>query len=235
MQDKNITETMYGKWTFNHEVSKCFDEMLNRSIPDFKNLTELITGITTTQNKQKPRILDIGCGTGTSIKPIIERIPQAEYYLIDNSYDMLQQAEKKFKGQNNVNIIHQDITETPITYQNIDICLSILTLQFIPIDYRQKVLTQIYNSLNKKGIFLLVEKVWSNHYEINNILNNMYYSHKQKEYYTKNEINQKKQKLINTLIPLTPQMNQELLQDVGFKKIDIFWKNINFIGYICIK
>ena len=77
--------------------------------------------------------------------------------------------------------------------------------------------------------------MWSQNLDIENILSKLYYDHKRQEYYTEEEIEHKKQKLVNTLIPLTPQMNRELLENAGFKKIDIFWKNLNFVGFIAIK
>lgn len=47
--------------------------------------------------------------------------------------------------------------------------------------------------------------------------------------YSIEEIRDKKLKLEGVLVPGTNQFNIALLKHAGFSKIDIFWKDLNFI------
>ena len=42
MKDQVMPE---GKWEFNQEVTDCFDEMLERSIPAYNDMRDLVTRI----------------------------------------------------------------------------------------------------------------------------------------------------------------------------------------------
>ena len=44
MEDKNISQHM-NKWEFDAKVTKVFDEMLERSVPSYNRMRELITQI----------------------------------------------------------------------------------------------------------------------------------------------------------------------------------------------
>jgi tRNA (cmo5U34)-methyltransferase len=45
----------------------------------------------------------------------------------------------------------------------------------------------------------------------------------------------KRKSLEGVLMPLTENWNINLLKETGFKKIDCFWRNLNFAGWIAIK
>ena len=51
-----------------------------------------------------PRVLDVACGTGTLLKQLLERLPNAEVYGVDASADMLAQARTALKDWPNVQL-----------------------------------------------------------------------------------------------------------------------------------
>ena len=53
--------------------------------------------------------------------------------------------------------------------------------------------------------------------------------------YTLQEIREKRLKLEGVLVPVTNEFNINLLKQAGFKKVEIFWKDLNFIGYLAMK
>lgn len=239
MQDKNITNSMTGKWEFNEEVTECFEEMLTRSIPNYHNLRKLITdlGVNHIQdnNLQNTNILDLGSSQGRQIELLAAKLPTNQFYGIEKSLPMINYSRKKFQHNPNVKILNQDLSKTPLQITDCGLITSILTIQFIPTEHRQKIITNIHQSLHKKGLFIFVEKIIAKNTEFTKKYEKQYYKMKENNGYTQKEIQQKKQKLEGTLIPLTNQSNQELLKQAGFTKIDTFWQNLNFIGYIATK
>lgn len=113
--------------------------------------------------------------------------------------------------------------------------LSILTLQFTPIEYRQKILNNIYDSLENGGAFILVEKVLGNTDEIDSMLVDEYYKLKKENDYTQEQIQTKRKSLEGVLVPVTAKWNEDLLHNTGFTKVDCFWRCLNFAGWIAIK
>ena len=52
---------------------------------------------------------------------------------------------------------------------------------------------------------------------------------------TEQEVFAKSRAIRGIMIPNTVQENIEMLQEVGFKDVDIFFKWCNFVGFIAIK
>lgn len=96
-------------------------------------------------------------------------------------------------------------------------------------------LQQIYNNLIDGGALIIVEKVLGNTYEIDEIMVNEYYKLKADNLYTQEQIKAKRKSLEGVLMPLTENWNINLLKETGFKKIDCFWRYLNFAGWIAIK
>lgn len=64
------------RWEFDENVANCFENMLERSIPDYHVMRYLITEIIIKciQNKQFIHILDLGCSDGLMIKAMKEKL-----------------------------------------------------------------------------------------------------------------------------------------------------------------
>jgi len=239
MNDKNITNTMPTHWEFNDQVAKVFDEMLSRSIPSYHTFKEIYIQLLLKYTNEIPgqiRILDIGCGTLTSSLDLYEKIPNCTLIGIDKSTPMIKQAQNIARYRPGITLINKDITTFDVTeFQNIHIALIIFTLQFIPPEDRMSTLQKIYNTQQQGSIIILAEKTINPHPVTETLFTETYYKIKEQNQYTKNEINNKKRKLKRQLIPTTDEFNKELLKGAGYKNISIFWKSLNFTGYIGYK
>lgn len=231
MQDKVMKS---GKWVFDDEVAACFDEMLERSIPDYENMRRLVYNVGKHFVKSNTAVLDIGCSNGNAALPFVKTFAENEFVLIDVSDSMLDLCEKGFKDYPNVKIIKHDL-RNGVPEVKSSLILSILTIQFTPIEYRQKILDSIYNSLVPDGCLIFVEKCLGNSYELDNVLVNEYYDIKRDNQYTEEQIASKRKSLEGVLVPVTADWNIELLKNAGFKKVDCFWRYLNFAGFIAIK
>lgn len=231
------------KWEFDEAVADCFENMLERSIPQYLTMRESVSDlaystITTTPRKESFQILDIGCSDGLMLESLVTRFNDygnGYYYGVDVSEPMLKKARQRFIKNDAVKIINHDVSEK-ILGGPYDIVTSVLTLQFIPINYRQQIIQNIYNSLSGvRGTFLMVEKVLGNTANINALFVNEYHKYKELHGYSKDQIERKRLSLEGVLVPVTNDWNIDLLKQAGFKQIDVFWRWMNFVGYIAIK
>lgn len=243
------------KWEFDESVADCFENMLERSIPQYsvmrKAVSDLCYNMIVTPNIQKTvyNILDIGCSDGLMIDQLIKRFNNYGYgYFtgIDVSEAMLNKARMRFKDY----MITDDTEKIVSKKVNIELCdlrtdfpdglfdiiTAILTIQFTPIEYRQHIIQNVYNNLsNTNGCFIMVEKVLGNTDKINKLFIKEYYKKKEENGYSQEQIDRKRLSLEGVLVPVTNDWNIDLLKQAGFRQVDVFWRWMNFVGYIALK
>ena len=151
-----------GKWEFDSEVARCFANMLERSIPDYRSMRSLVYEIGEKFITPDTWITDIGCSTGLAIEPFYEKhADENKYFLCDNSAAMLEECRSKFSvgiGAGFVKCVNGNFFEVEMPLAN-SLVLSILSMQFMPTSYRQKMLNDIYDHMLYGGALVFVEKV----------------------------------------------------------------------------
>jgi tRNA (cmo5U34)-methyltransferase len=99
---------------------------------------------------------------------------------------------------------------------------------------RERLIKNIYDSLIPGGAFVFAEKVYSQNAHIQDMITFMYYDYKRK-YFEDSDILDKEKTLRHMLKPNTwPEIN-DFLTTAGFKNIQVFWRNHNFLGAIAVK
>lgn len=238
MQDKIIVPDD-KKWAFDEDVTKCFDDMLERSIPAYTDMRELVKRIGKKYVKPRTQIIDLGCSTGQSAKPFISEFKNNnQFKLYDVSKPMLEECRRRYEKEIKAGVVsveYFDIRNGIDDYICASLILGILTIQFTPIEYRQKIIQSIYNGLAKGGAFIFVEKVLGANYDIDSMMIDEYYSIKSENQYTQEQIQAKRKSLEGVLVPITAKWNEDMLKEAGFKKIDCFWRYLNFCGWVAIK
>lgn len=228
------------KWKFDEDVTDCFDDMLTRSIPQYEVMRQSVFNLGNKildKNKTK-NVLDIGCSNGLSLEPYIHKYgAYARYRGIDVSEPMIESAKQRFQGYINVGLVNIDYMDLRTEFPNdiYTLIQSILTIQFTPIEYRQMIIQKVYDNLCIGGAFIMVEKVLGNTNELNEIMIDEYLKMKKQNGYSNDQIERKRLSLEGVLVPVTSNWNIDLLKQAGFKKIDVFWRWMNFEGYIAIK
>ena len=158
------------------------------------------------------------------------------YFLCDNSEAMIEVCRDKFSvgiSGGYVELVNGNFFDMDIP-DNQSLVLSILSMQFMPTAYRQNMINSIYEALNPGGAFVFVEKIIAD--EGTDDLNvDLYYQMKRENGYTEEKIMQKRKSLENVLSPLKAEWNEDMLHEAGFEKVDMFWRCLNFCGWVAIK
>ena len=106
---------------------------------------------------------------------------------------------------------------------------------FIPIEYRYRVLGNIYKQMDNGGALILVEKILGSQYSINDLMVDAYYQMKSDNGYSQEDIDRKRLSLEGVLVPLTSLGNEELLRGAGFNQYEAIWQWKNIKAWIAIK
>ena len=113
--------------------------------------------------------------------------------------------------------------------------LSVLTLQFTPIEYRQQIIRRVFESLAPGGAFILVEKILGATAKLDEAFVNLFLNIKRENGYSESQIDRKRLSLEGVLVPVTARWNEELLREEGFTSVDCFWRHLNFAGWVAVK
>jgi len=227
-------------FAFSHEVTRVFDDMVNRSIPFYKEIHQLIIDLLKLKlTKDNLIINDLGCSTGAVILSIESWLKHAgrsaHFNGFDNSAPMLSKCNEKLSDYRvrSFTLFEEDLNKSTLPQNNLSIMN--YTLQFIDIEKRKELLKKIYDSLESKGLFILSEKITPELESNEDLICDLYYEFKKNNGYSELEIAQKREALINVLKPLTPNEQIRMLKDAGFQRSEIFFRWYNFVTYVCIK
>lgn len=232
-----------GKWRFDEDVAGVFEDMLERSIPQYQLMRELVFRIGTQFRQTDTAIWDLGCSQGAALERFV-REPHADlwrnkYVGFEVSAPMREAAEERFADEDveiiNSNLATDFLSKFYAEHETPSLVLCVLTLQFTPIEYRHRILRRIYQVLRPGGALILVEKVLGDSAEMNQLLNDLYYDGKREQGYTDDQIERKRLSLEGFLVPVTHAWNEELMLKSGFDELECFWRCLNFSAWIAVK
>lgn len=224
-----------GKWQFDSDVAAVFDDMLARSIPQYDLMRQTCFDIACTYRKPHTDIVDLGCSRGEAMAPLVDKYGANNRFVgVEISTPMLVAARKRFNGLFNVEITELDLRSAyPDVSASVTLC--ILTLQFTPIEYRQRILKDIYDHTMPGGALIMIEKVLGADAEMDRLMVDLYYQLKAGNGYSQEQIERKRLALEGVLVPITARWNEELLRMAGFDSVDCFWRWMNFAGWVAVK
>ena len=226
------------RWEFDTSVTTVFDDMLKRSIPQYEVMRHAVTELALRYVKPGTDVLDLGCSLGEALAPLAERFGSGCRYVgVEVSGPMLEGARRRFKS-----LIEAGVAEildldlrTDFPKVSASVILSVLTIQFTPMEHRLRILEDVHASLLPGGALIFVEKVMGMTAGLDRDFVDLYYQFKQTSGYTREEIERKRLSLEGVLVPVTARWNEELLKTMGFTQVDCFWRWMNFAGWIAVK
>lgn len=240
----------HGPWQFDQEVTDAFEDMLSRSIPWYENMRAIVTDLA---SYFVPRghagggvVVDLGASRGDGLQPIIDQVgAHARYHAVETSESMLGALRERWPEQHRlqgqepyvhgVRIHDFDLRKGYPALPMASVTLCVLTLQFTPLEHRQRILRDIYRHTQPGGALILVEKVLGATAEIDELLVRRYYAMKGENGYSDEQIERKRLSLEGVLVPVTAAWNEELLRQAGFREVDCIWRWCNFAGWVAVR
>jgi len=238
MQNVKDDTTPGAKWEFDESVTDAFGDMLARSIPQYDVMRKACFDLACKYRTRKTDIVDLGCSRGEAMAELIDKFgAQNRFIGVEVSPPMLEAARNRFSGLINTGIVDiKDLDlrkEYPAT--GASVTLAVLVVQFVPIEYRLKLLRTIWENTNPGGALIFVEKVLGASADLDAVMVETYYGLKSANGYSQEQIERKRLSLEGVLVPVTAKWNEELLKMSGFTQVDCFWRWMNFAGWIAVK
>ena len=226
------------RWAFDDEVTKVFEDLLRRSIPQYQEMRAAVTslGARFIPTDGHSMVLDLGTSRGDQIARFLELDRDAFYWGFEISEPMLDAASRRFlELDQSVSVVRHDLRQGLDGKGGMALVTAVLTMMFIPVEFRQKLLEEIYEAVLPGGAFIMVEKVLGAGSVIDEMMVEEYHAYKGETGYGADEIERKRLALEGVLVPSTASQHLDNLRAVGFKGVDCFWRWMNFAGFIGIK
>jgi len=134
------------RWHFDQNVTDVFENMLSRSIPEYDTMRTLVFDLGATLVQPGTGIVDIGCSKGDGLEPFVRRFGRANRYIgAELSETMLEAARQRFAAQIVQGMVDIRRLDLRVEYpqEMASLTLAVLTVQFIPIEYRQRLMQRI--------------------------------------------------------------------------------------------
>lgn len=227
-------------FTFDQKVVDVFPDMIGRSVPGYDLSLQLIPLFAQRFVQAGTSVYDLGSSLGAGIEAMLPFLPPATQKVIgvDNSAAMIDQARARFSTMDadvpiEVEFVEADIESVPI--RNASFVIMNYTLQFIPQERRNGLSKAIFNGLTPGGLLFLSEKVIFSDLEQNQRIIDIHHDYKRMQGYSDLEISQKRDALMNVLVPETFEDHRARLIGAGFSKVEIVLSALNFMSIIAIK
>lgn len=229
-----------GSFKFNKEVASVFDDMVNRSVPFYRQMTQISASFAAEHAQADSCIYDLGCSTASTMLLCDARLDKKSDVKIigyDPSADMLERAEEKVSRYK----LNQQLelrlgSAQDANLDNASVVIMNLVLQFIPAEERLQILQRIYEQLEPGGLFILSEKVTPQLPEqLQQTALHLYDDFKEGNHYSRLEIAHKRQALENVLVPWSLEKNQQVLEEAGFEGSECVFRWVNFATIIAWK
>ena len=227
-----------GKWEFDAEVTDAFDDMLARSIPQYETMRSACHDLARRFARPDTDVVDLGCSRGGAIADLVRSKGCHNRFVgVETSGPMLAACRERFKGMMDAGVVdvHEMDLRTDYPPVRASVTMCVLTLQFTPIEYRQRIVKNIWDHTIGGGALILVEKVMGSSADLDRTMVETYLDMKRGHGYTEDQIDRKRLSLEGVLVPVTARWNEELLRGAGFREVDCFWRWMNFAGWIAKK
>jgi tRNA (cmo5U34)-methyltransferase len=231
-------DTINEDFVFNERVVEVFDDMLDRSIPYYKEVIASSARLLDTFLHSEDTVYDLGCSTGTTLLEFCRLLQDKglNFVGIDTSTAMLEKARLKaelYSKQDCLSFLQEDITA--MHHPEAGAFILNYTLQFIRPLRREAFLRKLFEALRPGGILLLSEKIISHDRRLNREYIDIYHRYKKSKGYSELEIARKREALENVLIPFSIDENRTMLQNVGFSTVETYFQWFNFASFVAVK
>lgn len=149
-----------NSWTFDTpEIADKFDAHVREQLPWYDMVTDAVVYIVRNYLTEKGRVVDVGASTGNMIDKLMPLLLErkATAVAIEKSPSMVDVLHQRFENHHNVTVVQGDITRADL--QPSQVYIVFLTMMFIPVHERRRVIAKLKANLIEGGVLILVDKV----------------------------------------------------------------------------
>ena len=225
-----------GTWRFDAEVWKSFESHVRKSVPFYDEMQRMVGELSEFFVRDDSTVYDLGSSTGATLNNLAalhEAKENARFIGIDLSESMVDGARAATK-HSNVSFLHKDILDVEFS-PPANLVLSVLTLQFLTLADRRRLLLRIHEGLVEGGGLIVIEKAHGDHAVFQSMWTELHWDFKRRNGLSPDQILDKANSIRGVLNPLSPSEHMKLFRQTGFYQVEVFFKWYNWVGYLAQK
>lgn len=242
----NQRDTIFSKplpsvadFNFDQHVVEVFPDMINRSVPGYSSILQTLPQLAARYVQPDSNVYDLGCSLGAAtlaLRKGCEATAPVNIIAVDNSEAMIERARlhlQGFKSQVPVTLRCEDIRETDIN--NASMIVLNFTLQFVPREERQGIISTLFTGLRPGGALMIAEKIIAEDAVMNDVLIDLHHDFKRANGYSELEISQKRAAIENVMKIDKLSDHFARFKEAGFAHSGCWFQCFNFAAMLAVK
>jgi len=196
-----------NSWTFETpEIAAGFDDHVREQLPWYDMVTDAVVYIVRNYLTEGNRVVDVGASTGNMVDKLMPLLLERKAYAValEKSHTMVEVLTRRFENHHNVSIMQDDIRSCGL--EPAQVYVVFLTMMFIPVHERQRVIDYLRANLLKGGVLVVVDKVCDHGGYFATVLKRLGMHWKIQQGASLGDVTTKEMSLAGVQIPFDPSM-----------------------------
>jgi tRNA (cmo5U34)-methyltransferase len=209
------------------EEAREYDGMIRKLIPYYEQMIEALVSALPFDREETVDIIDLGCGTGTVASSVKKAYAKARMTCLDLAQNMLAVTADKLNDPEAI-LIKDDLYHFDFPRQYNGVVSSLALHHLMTIEDKQKIYRKIYQALKPGGIFVNADVVLAANDTWQETYINQWKKFIRKSISAEEMENKWMPSYYEEDHPVQLTDHFAMLQEAGFKTVDVIWKYYNF-------
>jgi tRNA (cmo5U34)-methyltransferase len=196
-----------SSWTFETpEIAAGFDDHVREQLPWYDMVTDAVVYIVRNYLTDSNTVVDVGASTGNMVDKLMPLLLERKAYAValEKSPTMVEVLNKRFESHHNVRVVREDVRTCG--WEQAQVYVVFLTMMFIPVHERKRVIDRLRANLLKGGVLVVVDKVCDHGGYFATVLKRLGMHWKIQQGASLGDVTTKEMSLAGVQIPFDPSM-----------------------------
>lgn len=208
-----------------------YAERTARLVPGLRDMQTMAALLVAERAPESAKVLVIGAGGGMELTALAQAHPQWRFVGVDPSQPMLDLAAATLGPLGERVQLHHGYTDTAPTGP-FDAATCLLTMHFVAIDERRSTLAEIRRRLKPGAPFVMAHLSFPQAPEERDLWLSRYVAFAVASGVAPENARKAASTIGSTLPLLSPQREEELLEEAGFRNVRVFYAGMAFRGWV---
>lgn len=204
-----------------HQAGDYEQEVL-KVIPHYAHFHAETCSLVKAMGFESGKWLDTGCGTGSLVEKALKEFPEFEFYLADPSKQMLDICRQKFNASN-VLIVGELGTNSLEVGEAMDVITAVQSHHYLQRKEREEATRRCYKMLADQGVYISFENIRYNDEGSNKLALKRWAAFQEKMGRDPEEVQEHLSRFDTAYFPISIAEHLALLEQCGFKQVELFW------------
>ena len=202
-----------------------------RLVPGFVDLQRMASLLLAERAPNNARVLVLGAGGGLELKAFAEAHSGWSFDGIDPAAEMLNLAKATLGPLNSRVSLHEGYIDAA-PEGPFDAATCLLTLHFVPIEERRRLVTQVRRRLTPGAPFVVAHLSFPQHQAERALWLSRYVAYAVDSGVPREKAESARTAIDAQLFILTPEQDESILQDAGFSDVSLFYAGLHIRGWV---